>query len=92
MTYDAMRTEYDTGRSNSKNVNRVYTVVEIEMTPYGEDMCDGATEGIFKSLKSAKAYIKELQDCHRFNFADKKDGHLRVRMPKWVVRSMKLED
>ena len=71
---------------------KVYSVIEIQMTPYGEYMCDDATEGLFKSLKSAKAYIKELQECHTFNYTDKKDGHLRVRMPKWVVRTMKLED
>ena len=70
----------------------IFAVVEIEMTPYGDDMGDGATQGLFKTRKSANAYIKELKECHKFNFTDKKDGHLRVRMPKWIVRTMKVEN
>ena len=73
---------------------KIYSVVEIEMNPHGEEMCDGATEGLFKSLKSAKAYIKELREDHRNEYRDKKTGKLPryMSMPKWVVRTMKLED
>ena len=64
---------------------KVYSVTEIEMTPYGEDMGEGATYGLFLTKTGAKKYVKELQEAHRYNFRDKKDGHLTVRMPKWVV-------
>ena len=49
MTYDAMRIAYDSPKS--KVVNRVYMVVEVETTPYGEPMGDGATLGVFRSRK-----------------------------------------
>ena len=70
---------------------KVYSVVEIEMTPYGEDMGCGATYGLFLTKTGAAKYVKELQEAHRFNFRDKKDGHLRVRMPKWVVAAVEVQ-
>ena len=71
---------------------KVFAVVNVPMNPYGEEMGYGSTEGIFTTRASANRYIKELTECHRFNFTDKKDGHLKVRMPKWKVRIMKVED
>ena len=71
---------------------RVYSVIEIEMSPYGDDNGEGGSFGVFKTRKSANAYIKELIDCHRFNYTDRKTGKVTRRDPKYVVRSFKLED
>ena len=70
---------------------KVYSVTEIEMTPYGEDMGEGMTYGLFLTKTGAAKYVKELQEAHRYNFTDKKDGHLRVRMPKWVVAAVEVQ-
>lgn len=70
---------------------KVYSVTEVEMTPYGEDMSEGMTYALFFTKTRAQAYVKELQEAHRYNFADKKDGHLTVRMPKWVVAAMEVQ-
>ena len=67
----------------AKIVNRVYMVVEVQTTPYGEPMGDGATLGVFRSRKSANAYKRELIECDEFN-----GGH----QPTYAVRSFKLED
>ena len=64
---------------------KVYSVIEISRNPYGEEMGEGATYGLFLTKTGATKYIKELQEAHRYNFSDKKDGHLRVTMPKWVA-------
>ena len=72
---------------------KVFAVVEIEMTPYGENMCDGATYGLFFTSDAAKAYIKNLREDIRNEYRDKKTGRLPryISMPKWTVRQMKVE-
>ena len=69
---------------------KIYSVVEIEMTPYGEDMGEGMTYGLFLTKTGAAKYVKELQEAHRYNFSDKR-GELRVRMPKWVVAAVEVQ-
>ena len=69
---------------------KVYSVTEVEMTPYGEDMCEGATYALFLTKTGAQKHIKRLQKEHREDFADK-DGRLTVRMPKWVVAAMEVQ-
>ncbi len=69
---------------------KVYSVTEVEMNPYGEDMGEGMTYALFLTKTRARAYVKELQEAHRANFSDKR-GELRVRMPKWVVAAMEVQ-
>jgi len=72
---------------------KVFSVTEIEMTPYGENMCDGASYGLFYTMDAAKAYVKELREAHRNEYRDKKTGKLPryMSMPKWVVRAQEVK-
>lgn len=62
---------------------KVYAVVRIETTPYGEPMYDGSTQGVFSTRKSANAYMRELRECDEFN-----GGYCW----QYAVRSYKVED
>jgi hypothetical protein len=69
----------------------IYTVVKLNLDPHGELMGEGCTYGLFASRKGANAHIKELKECHRYNYRCK-DGSLRVRMPEFKVKSVKVQD
>ena len=62
---------------------KVYAVVRIETTPYGEPMYDGATQGMFRTRKSANAYMREIKECEEFNGG---------KIHQYAIRSYKVED
>ena len=72
---------------------KVYSVTEIEMNPYGQNMGVGASYGLFFTKDAAKAYLKELREAHREEYRDKKTGRLPryISMPKWVVREQEVK-
>ena len=72
---------------------KVFAVVEIEMTPYGDNMGVGPTYGLFYTSDAAKAYIKKLREDHRNEYRNKKTGRLPhyISMPKWVIRQQEVK-
>lgn len=65
---------------------KVFAVSSVRMDPHGEVMGMGATVGLFSSRISATAKIKALREKHQRDFGRGRS------MPKWVIRTMKVED